>query len=415
MRNDFVPSLDRLQPTERFPYLPLEFCNVSCHKKYVVPQSMLVNITDSSKVEIMPSKLETCNSNIDKIDNQSLDNEFYFQWHITDKCNLRCRHCYQNDYSNATESSLEELKTIADKINYTLSVWKKEGRVAITGGEPFIHKDLIRLLQYLDQQPSVNKISVLTNGTLIKNYITSLKALTKLHYIQLSLEGGREINDRIRGQGVFDKVLKSTELLNQNGIPVRWMVTLQKMNVEDVPHIIDLALENKVDTLLFERLIPEGEGKSLKDLVLTPEELFRVYDYILHRSDEEYAKGSSLKILKFRTLWILTDPKRAEKNVQMPFQREAGAACSIGMDSLCILPDATVLPCRRLPIPIGNLKNDSIFKIWYTSDLLWKIRNKQNLKGKCNSCEFIPRCSGCRAMAYACTGDYLEVDPQCWK
>lgn len=372
-------------------------------------------VTPTTENRSSISKHQTCDSNNLKIDNQNLDNEFYFQWHITNKCNLRCSHCYQSSYSDASEPSLEELKSIAEKINHTLSVWKKEGRVAITGGEPFINKDLIKLLQYLDQQPSVNKISVLTNGTLIKNYITPLKGLKKLHYIQLSLEGGKEINDKIRGEGVFDKVLESTALLNKNGIPVRWMVTLQKMNVNDVPLIIDLALENNVDTLLFERLIPEGEGESLKDLVLTPEELFKVYDYILHRSDEEYAKGSPLKMLKYRTLWILTDPKRADKNVQMPFQREAGAACSIGMDSLCILPDATVLPCRRLPIPIGNLKHDSIFKIWYTSDLLWKIRNKQNLKGKCNGCEFIPRCSGCRAMAYACTGDYLQEDPQCWK
>jgi len=367
------------------------------------------------EVQSMTSNPHTCHADNPKTDSHDLDNEFYFQWHITNKCNLRCSHCYQSTYSDASEPSLEELKSIGEKINHALTVWKREGRVAITGGEPFLRKDLIRLLQFLDQQPSIDRMSVLTNGTLIKKHIASLKDLTKLHYLQLSLEGGRETNDRIRGKGIFDKVLKSTELLNKNDIPVRWMVTLQKMNVEDVPRIIDLALENNVDTLLFERLIPEGEGTSLRDLVLTPEELSNVYDYILHRSDDEYAKGSSLKILKYRTLWILTDPKRAELNVQTPFQKEAGAVCSIGMDSLCILPDATVLPCRRLPIPIGNLKTDSIFKIWYTSDLLWKIRTKRNLKGKCNSCEFIPRCSGCRAMAYACTGDFLEEDPQCWK
>ncbi len=369
----------------------------------------------ATEIEIMISEQQTCDSNNHKLNSHNPDNEFYFQWHITNICNLRCSHCYQNDYSHASEPSLEELKSIADKINRALAVWKKEGRIAITGGEPFIRKDLVSLLQYLEQQPSIKKISILTNGTLIKNHIDSLKALTKLHFIQMSLEGGREKNDRIRGEDVFDKVITGTNLLNKNDIPVRWMVTLHKMNVEDVPHMIDLALENDVDTLVFERLIPTGEGKSMEDMLLTPAELSKVYDYILHRSDEEYSKGSSLKILKFRTLWILTDPKRAEKNAQTPLQREAGAACSIGMDSLCILPDATVLPCRRLPVHIGNLKKDSIFKIWYTSDVLWEIRDKRNLKGKCNSCDLIPRCSGCRAMAYVCTGDYLEEDPQCWK
>ncbi len=92
-----------------------------------------------------------------------------------------------------------------------------------------------------------------------------------------------------------------------------------------------------------------------------------------------------------------------------------GAVCSIGLDGICILPDATVLACRRLPIPIGNLKRDSLEKIWFTSDLLWQIADKRNLNGKCNSCEFITRCGGCRAIAYAYTGDYLATDPQCWK
>ncbi len=63
----------------------------------------------------------------------------------------------------------------------------------------------------------------------------------------------------------------------------------------------------------------------------------------------------------------------------------------------------------------GTLKNDSLLKIWHGSDLLWEIADKRNLKGKCNLCEFINQCSGCRAMAYACTGDYLAEDPQCFK
>ncbi|MFZ2410364.1 MAG: radical SAM protein [Candidatus Methanoperedens sp.] len=369
----------------------------------------------ATEIQIMIPNQQTCDSNNHRVNSQNLDNEFYFQWHINNKCNLRCSHCYQNNYSDSTDPSLQELKYVADKIDQALTVWRKDGRIAITGGEPFIQEDLINLLYYLEQKPSIKKISILTNGTLIKDFIDSLKIFNKLHYVQISLEGGKEKNDLIRGNGVFDKVINSTNLLNKSGISVRWMVTLQKKNIDEVPYIIDLAIENNVDTLIFDRLIPAGKGKSMRNMLLTPTELLRVYEYILHRSDEEYSKGSSLRILKLRTLWILTDPKRGEKNANTPLKKEAGASCSIGMDSLCILPDATVLPCRRLEIPIGNLKSESLFKIWYTSDVLWKIRDRRNLKGKCHSCDLIPRCSGCRAMAYACTGDYLEEDPQCWK
>ena len=274
---------------------------------------------------------------------------------------------------------------------------------------------MIDLLNYLEQLPNIKKIGILTNGTLIKQNIEFLKRLTKLHYVQVSLEGRREINDVIRGNGAFDNIIESTRVLVDSGIPTRWMVTLHKKNVKEVPFIIDLALENNIDTLTFERLIPMGSGESLSSYVLSPEELKKTFMYIVKRSDEEYSKGSPLRILKLRTLWVLIDPKRAEKGSITPIEKEVGASCSIGMDSLCILPDATVLPCRRLPIPIGNLKEDRIFKIWYTSKLLWELRDKSNLKGKCKNCEYVARCSGCRATAYAVTGDYLAEDPQCWK
>ena len=178
--------------------------------------------------------------------------------------------------------------------------------------------------------------------------------------------------------------------------------------------MIDLAIKEKVDTLTIERFVPEGKGAEVKDWFLTKEEVHKLFQYVSRRSDTEYQKGTALKILKYRTLWANIDPERA-KTTDVPLEIDLGAMCSIGIDSLTILSDGTVLPCRRLPIPIGNLKNDSIFKIWYTSDLLWKIRNKNNLKGKCNKCDLIPRCSGCRAIAYAVTGDYLAEDPQCWK
>lgn len=277
-------------------------------------------------------------------------------------------------------------------------------------GEPFLRNDLFDFLEFLEKQPHVKKIGILSNGTLIKGNIRRIQTLSKLHYVQLSIEGMRQVNDDIRGKGTFDIVLESTRLLKSANVPVRWMVTLHKKNVADVPRVIDLALENNLDTLTFERLVPEGSGKSFADYVLSPEELKKVFCYVVERSDEELAKGSPLAILKLRTLWVLCDPKKAEKtsDLTLPLEQEVGAACSVGIDSLCILPDATVLPCRRLPMPIGNLKNESLFKIWYTSKVLWDLRNKRNLKGKCADCEFVPRCGGCRATAYAITGDYLS-------
>jgi len=347
--------------------------------------------------------------------NTKLD-EFYFQWHITEKCNLRCKHCYQVNYKDQNEMSIDELKKVADEIFRTLKKWKMRGRIALTGGEPLISPKLFSLIKYLEKNDEIEKIGILTNGTLINGKtIEKIKEITKLHYIQISLDGATsETNDRIRGKGSFHKALNAIRLLNQNRITTRLMFTVHRENVNEISQLIDLAINEGVDGLTFERLVPCGNSESMKDVLLSPEELGDAYKKISDRADLEYERGSKLTILKLRTLFACLDRDGTRDGSNIPFKKQLGAMCSIGIDSLCFLPDGTVLPCRRLSIPIGNLKTDSIFKIWYTSDLLWKLRDKRNLQGKCKDCSLIPRCSGCRAVAYSVTGNYLAEDPQCW-
>lgn len=342
---------------------------------------------------------------------------FYFQWHITNKCNFRCRHCYQVDYTGASELSLDELKTISDQIFSTMKKWGKKGDISITGGEPFIRNDLFLFLQYLNSSDEIVRIDILCNGTLITEQIADrLKKIQKITRIQVSLDGASsETHDEIRGPGAFDKAMKGIRILTSRGFNVKVMFTLQRSNKDEVPALIDLALKENISGLTIERLVPTGSAKDMADAMLSPAELKETFQYISDRADAEYENGSNLRILKYRPLWINIDPCRARSDSQTEPYKELGASCSIGLDGLCILPDATVLACRRLPKPIGNLRNDTIEKIWSGADLLWKIADKRNLKGKCKTCELVSRCGGCRAVAYAVTGDYLAEDPQCWK
>lgn len=342
--------------------------------------------------------------------------EFYFQWHVTEKCNLRCSHCYQTNNSDL-EMTTDELFHVADKIFKALAKWNMSGRIAITGGEPFLKRELFPLLHYLGESKQIGHIDILSNGTLIKeDHIEEIKQVGKVRRLQVSLDGAtQKTHDSIRGNGSFEKALDGIRVLKKNGIKVNVMYTLQRSNIQDIHALFDLASQECFDGLTFERFVPCGSGEALKDTIFTPEETRDIFKQISDRADAEYEKGSPLVVYKYRTLWANLDPARGKLGSNTPPQLELGAICSVGLDGLCILPDGTVLPCRRLNIPIGNLKTDTVFKIWYTSDVLWNIRNKSNLKGKCKGCELIPRCSGCRAMAYAASGDYMEEDPQCWK
>jgi radical SAM protein with 4Fe4S-binding SPASM domain len=339
----------------------------------------------------------------------NITNEFYLQWHITDRCNLRCNHCYQEDFTGNFEMSLDDLISIADDLLRVTKKWNKKAEFSITGGEPFVRKDFLYFLEYLNSQDNVSNIDILSNGTLItEQQVKKLKKISKLKSVQISLDGASsKTHDLIRGKGSFEKAINGIRKLKEYAINVKIMFTLQRFNKDDIPYLYDLSLKENVKSITIERTVPIGSAKNLKEYLLSPAEIRQIFEYIYNRDTYE----KQMDVLKYRPLWI--NFKSCDYNIIT--DNELGAVCSIGLDGICILPDATVLPCRRLPIPIGNLKRDSLEKIWFTSDLLWQIRDKNNLKGKCNSCEYISRCSGCRAMAYAYTGDFMAEDPHCWK
>ena len=343
--------------------------------------------------------------------------DFGFQWHITERCNLRCTHCYQEDYIGSKELGLDGFKRIADEIIGTLSKWDKRGDIAITGGEPLLKEEMFPLIHYLESADEISSLDILSNGTLIsESIVEQIRDLKKVRCVQMSLEGASpESNDAIRGKGTFTKIMESTRLLRKSGIDVNIMFTLQRRNMGDIPSLIDLAIAEGISNLTIERFVPIGSGSRIRSELLSPEEVKNVFEYVSKRSERERNKGVPTLISRSRPLWVMCNKNPHPVGAGIYSGDTVGGICSIGLDGLCILPDATVLACRRLPIPIGNLRSDSLLKIWHTSELLWQIADKRNLKGKCNSCEFLALCSGCRAMAYACTGDYLETDPQCWK
>ena len=335
---------------------------------------------------------------------QETDNIFRFQWHITEKCNLRCSHCYQDNYLSSGELGSEGLKKIADEIISALSKWGKRGDILITGGEPLLKDEAFAIINYLASFSEIARISVLTNGTLInEKIIEMIKTSNKIKDLQVSLDGANPgTHDSIRGNHAFEKAINGIRLLRKNKIDVDVMFTLQRGNAGDVPSLIDLVNAEGIKSLTIERFVPLGRGKKIGKESLSSGELKKIFRYVSNRACQGIEEGSATHISRSRPLWVLTGSS-------------VGGVCSIGLDGMCILPDSTVLPCRRLPIPLGNLKEDRLLTIWHRSKLLWEIADRRNLKGKCHACEFVNRCSGCRAMAFAYTGDYLAEDPQCFK
>ena len=169
----------------------------------------------------------------------SIHDEFYFQWHITERCNMSCTHCYQED-KPVDELSLDDLLKIVDQIEQAVVKWGKMGTIALTGGEPFIrHDELYSLMARIDNSGSISYYDILTNGSFISDKeANQLSTCKKLRRVQLSLEGATaESNDAVRGIGSFDATISAIQHLREHQIDVSVMTTVTRRNKDELPAI----------------------------------------------------------------------------------------------------------------------------------------------------------------------------------
>jgi len=332
-----------------------------------------------------------------------VESEFYFQWHLTERCNRRCKHCYHSSYASTQELTDDQVLVVADRLLEALSAWDRAGAVSLTGGEPWLRGDLImRLLDRFADAGRVERVDLLTNGVLLDDEACErLAARPLLRRVQVSVEGSTAaIHDGVRGSGSFSETQEAIQRLKEHGLVAAVMMTISRQNAHDVIPTLELMADWGVDVFSIDRFIPEGQAEDRRDWLLTADEVRSVFERI-------HAWGISHKqprTLMYRPLFCLIDSESPH----------VGAMCSVGINALTILHDGGVFPCRRLPIPLGNVLTDSLHDIWYSSPVLWQARIPSNLKGRCATCQHVPICRGCRAMALAVHGDWLQEDPQCW-
>jgi len=87
--------------------------------------------------------------------------------------------------------------------------------------------------------------------------------------------------------------------------------------------------------------------------------------------------------------------------------------CLAGSGVCFVSHQGEVYPCGYLPVLAGDLRRQSFASIWENSPVFAQLRDSDNLKGKCGYCEFRNICMGCRARAFAASGDFLDEEPFC--
>ena len=325
-------------------------------------------------------------------------NPFYLQLHITDKCNLRCKHCYEG-FSNAKASSLlkpNEIYALLDEYHDFLLNLNVRGKIYFTGGEPILDP---HLCDYISRAANLGLCTmVLSNGTLI-DYSKALelsKAGTRV--VQVSIEGLEDTHDYIRGKNSFQKALKGLDNCVEVGMRTVVMTTLSRFNMSEIDGVIKECIQHGVTSFSLGRLVPTGSGANLAEQVLTKKELFEVFETIKHLR----VKYRDLIYISIHDpLWLMF---LGLKNTH---------GCSAGIRGICIIENGDIMPCRRLNTVIGNIRNNSLIEIW-NSPILTHFCYRDNYEGKCKNCKYLKRCGGCRAIAKSLSGSEFGEDPQCF-
>jgi len=169
------------------------------------------------------------------------------------------------------------------------------------------------------------------------------------YLIYISLDGADEkTHDLIRGEGSFKKALEGIKNIVEVGLLGEIMFTLNRLNINEVPKIIDLAVKLGARRIGIERIVPIWRGKGMKDSVLTQEELHKTYLYIAKKKQELKDK---IIIATNRPLWCLIG-----KELQCG---DFSGSCAAGFSTLTVLPNGDVMPCRRMNLVIGNVTSSS--------------------------------------------------------
>ncbi|MEM2098808.1 MAG: radical SAM protein, partial [Candidatus Bathyarchaeia archaeon] len=198
-------------------------------------------------------------------------------WRCTRRCVGNCVYCsYIRDYAKDEEVDTKTAYKIVDEIYDFGSPW-----FGISGGEPLVRQDIFEVIAYAKKTYNM-EVSLITSGFAFDEKRLNNLVRYEVH-TAVSIDGGRESNDAVRGRGSYDKALFALERLSENGILDCVVTTMTKYNIKDLEHPVKLAAEHGAKMVVFHNIVPVGRaGSNMPDLAPSPEEyewaLNNIYD-----------------------------------------------------------------------------------------------------------------------------------------
>jgi radical SAM protein with 4Fe4S-binding SPASM domain len=342
-------------------------------------------------------------------------------WNITRTCNLRCAHCYTSSDSKhyAGELTTEECRGVIDDLAH-FSV----PAILFSGGEPLLRADALELAAYAAGKGIRSVLS--TNGTLITDDIARKIKEAGLAYVGISLDGTREVHDRIRGkQGAFNQAMRGLRRCQEVGLRVGVRFTVHRLNLQEVPKVFDIVEEHSIPRLCIYHLAYAGRGADMKKDDLEPVETRALVDYIFERAADFHRRGVEKDILTVDNhadavyLWMRVKGQQPERADEVWRLLAWNGGNQSGVAIACIDNTGEAHADQfSWDYSFGNVRQRPFSEIWQdTSEPRMAILKdrKKHLKGRCAACRYLEICNGnLRARAEKHCGDFLAPDPACY-
>lgn len=338
----------------------------------------------------------------------------WIAWETTRRCNLSCVHCRSASeltVADHPDFSLDEAKAIIDDIaDYASPV------LVLSGGEPLLRPDIFDIAQYGTDKGF--RMCLATNGTLVSDATCRAIKETGIRMVSLSLDGAKAAtHDNFRNQpGAFAGTMAAIRQFNEQQIPFLVNSSFTLRNREEIPEIYRLVKSLGATAWYMFLIVPTGRGEDIMN-ELIPE---RLYDEILewHYQVEKEENELLMRPTCAPHYYRIVRQRAKEEGEKftrrnLKFSTGGSKGCLAGQLICLIDVDGEVLPCSYFPKSAGNLKRTPFKEIWEDSALFRQLRDFTSYKGSCGQCEYVGVCGGCRARAYAMSGDYLSQEPFC--
>jgi len=333
-------------------------------------------------------------------------------WETTNACNLKCVHCRASAVEDrgSDELSLEQSRSLlADIATFAKPV------IVLSGGEPLVREDIFGIARFGTELGL--RMVLATNGTLVDAAVAAEMVASGIQRVSISLDGAdARTHDSFRGlPGAFDAALRGIEFCKSAGMPVQINTTVAKHNLRQLPAVLELATRIGACALHLFLLVPTGCGKEISGReMISPQEYEQVLSWLY---DASKTASLSLKATCAPHYFRVMRQRAKLEGIKITPETHGLEAMTKGClagSAVCFVSyKGDVYPCGYFPVSAGNVLKMPLSRIWQESELFESLRNPGLLKGKCGRCEYARVCAGCRARAYAETGDFLGEEPYC--